>query len=33
MTPVSGVMTPCSSAAAIVISLPVEPGSKASLNA
>ena len=30
MTPVSGVMTPCSRAAAIVMSLPVEPGSKAS---
>ena len=33
MTPVSGVTTPCSMAAAIVMSLPVEPGSKASWKA
>ena len=33
MTPVSGVITFVSRAAAIVISLPVEPGSKASLKA
>ncbi len=33
MTPVSGITTPCSSAAAIVMSFPVDPGSKASSKA
>ncbi len=33
ITPVSGVITFCSIAAAIVMSLPVEPGSKASQKA